>query len=58
MNDSSLTIIPLDEQVWRAWVHKGRLREQARARRRWKVVSILTALALMALAIFFLTART
>ena len=27
----------LDEQVWRAWVHKGRLRDQAQTRR-WRII--------------------
>ena len=46
-----------DEQVWRVWVHKGRVREQIRARRRRKVAGVVAVLASIAFAIFYLTAR-
>jgi len=42
----------LDEQVWRNWVHKGKLRDQAR-KRRWRIMGgIVIALVLVAGAIY------
>jgi hypothetical protein len=58
MNDSTVATVALNEQVWRAWVQKGKLREQVSARRRRKIAGIIAPLALIAFAIFFLTART
>lgn len=34
------------DEVWRAWVHKGRLRDQAKARRRKKRAAVAIALML------------
>jgi hypothetical protein len=58
MNDLSKLAAPLDEQVRREWVHKGRLREQARARARRRIASILAAVTVVAFAIFYLNTRT
>lgn len=54
MNDPTIGTVPLDEQVWREWVHKGKLREQRGARRRRKIAFSLVVLALIAFGIFYL----
>jgi hypothetical protein len=58
MNDPTIQTVPLDEQVWREWVHKGKLREQRRARRRRKIAVSLVVLALIAFGIFYLRTTT
>ena len=45
MNDPTTQTVALDEQVWREWVDKGKLREQYRTGRRRKVGSILAVVA-------------
>jgi hypothetical protein len=57
MNDSPVRTSELDEQVWREWVHKGKVREQSRARRRRKVMGILFALASIAIVVIYVSAR-
>jgi hypothetical protein len=50
-------LIPLNEEVWRNWLHKGRLREQAHARRRKRAAGIVIALAAIAFAVIRLLGR-
>ena len=58
MNDPTIQTVPLDEQVWREWVHKGKLSEQTRTRRRRKIAVSLLVMALIAFGIFYLRATT
>lgn len=32
---------PLSEEKWREWVRKGRLRDEAGARKRWRIATVL-----------------
>lgn len=50
--------LELDEQRWRAWVDKGRAREQVRAKRRQKIFGVLLAIALAAIAAVLLFGRS
>ena len=56
MNDTQA--IPLNEDIWREWVDKGRAREKHRARRRAKTSAILLVLLVVALAATYFLADT
>jgi hypothetical protein len=58
MNDPTIQAFPLDEQVWREWVQKGKLREQTRTRRRRTIAVSLLVLALLAFGIYYLCTAT
>jgi hypothetical protein len=57
MNDSPFGTVEQDEQVWREWAHKGKMREQMRTRRRRKVGLILAAMTSVALVIVYVSIR-
>ena len=40
MNASKNDQVEVDEEIWRAWIHKGKLRDQASARRGRILVTI------------------
>ena len=56
MNDTQA--VPLNEQLWREWVDRGRTREKHRARRRRKTGAILLVLLVLALAATYFLADT
>ena len=42
MDETRISAAPneLDEQVWRAWIETGRVRDKARARRRLQIAAV------------------
>jgi hypothetical protein len=50
--------LAVDEEIWSAWVHKGKLREQAPARRGRILVKIALVVLAVGLALYFLAARS
>jgi hypothetical protein len=58
MNASRNDQIAVDEEIWRAWVHKGKLRDQASARRGRILIKIALVILTVGLAFYFLSARS
>ena len=58
MNASKNDRAEVDEEIWRAWVHKGKLRDQASARRGRIVVTIALVILAVGLTFYFLAARS
>jgi hypothetical protein len=50
--------IAVDEEIWRAWIDKGKLRDQAAARRARVLVNVALAIVAIGIAIYFLAARS
>ena len=50
--------IAVNEEIWRAWVHKGKLRDQAAARRARILIKIVLAILTVGLAFYILATRS
>ena len=57
MNASKNDQVGVDEEVWRAWVHKGKLRDQAFVRRGRILVTIALVMFAVGLTFYVLAAR-
>jgi hypothetical protein len=58
MNASRNDQIAVDEEIWRAWVHKGNQRDQASTRRGRILIKIALVILTVGLAFYFLSARS
>ena len=50
--------LAVDEEIWRAWIYKGKLRDQAAARRVRILVNVALAIVAIGIALYFLAARS
>lgn len=58
MNGSRIDTAPvLDEQVWREWAHKGKLRDQMKGRKRRKAFVVGMSLIAMAAVVYLFLMR-
>jgi hypothetical protein len=55
--DDKSTVNVVDEEIWRAWVQKGKLREQATARKLKLLAGIALVLLALGGAFYFLAVR-